>query len=235
MMAIFKREFRAYMNGVVGPAIIALILLAAGVLIAVVDILLGAAHVEYAFNYLQFALIVAAPVLAMRAFADEKRYRVDRLLYSLPIKLSSVVLGKYFAMLAVFGIACGVLALYPIALRTQGMAELVVSYTSLIAFFLLGAALLAFCLLWTSLIENQVVSVLLAIGAVVLLFLPDVLVTFAPVSGRFARFLMSASFFSRYSAVCSGVFELETVVFDISFAALFLFLTVQVMERKRRR
>lgn len=235
MTAIFKREFRAYMNGVVGPAVIALILLAAGVLVAIVNILLGSAHVEYALNYLQFALIVAAPVLAMRAFADEKRHRADRLLYSLPIKLSSVVLGKYFAMLAVFGIACGLLALYPVALRTQGMAELVVSYTSLIAFFLLGAALLAFSLFWTSLVENQAVSVLLAIGAVVLLFLPDVLVSFAPVSGGIARLLTSVSIFSRYSSVCSGVFELEMVVFDISFAALFLFLTVQVMEHKRRR
>lgn len=235
MTAIFKREFRAYMNGVVGPAVIALILLAAGVLVAIVNILLGSAHVEYALNYLQFALIVAAPVLAMRAFADEKRHRADRLLYSLPIKLSSVVLGKYFAMLAVFGIACGLLALYPVALRTQGMAELAVSYTSLVAFFLLGAALLAFSLFWTSLVENQAVSVLLAIGAVVLLFLPDVLVSFAPVSGGIARLLTSVSIFSRYSSVCSGVFELETVVFDISFAALFLFLTVQVMEHKRRR
>lgn len=235
MTAIFKRDFRAYMNGVVGPAVIALILLAAGALVAVVNILLGSTHVEYAFNYLQFALIVAAPVLAMRAFADEKRYRVDRLLYSLPIKLSSVVLGKYFAMLAVFGIACGVLALYPIALRTQGMAEPAVAYTSLLAFFLLGAALLSFCLFWTSLTEHQVVSVLVCIGAVALLFLPDVLVAFAPVSGGLARLLTSVSIFSRYSSVCSGVFELETVVFDVSFAALFLFLTVQVMERKRRR
>lgn len=235
MTAIFKREFRSYMRGVIGPAIIAVVLLAAGVLTAVINILAGATHFEYALNYLQFALIVAIPVLAMRAFADEKRNRVDCLIYSLPIKLSSVVLGKYLAMLAVFGIACGVLALYPIALRVIGMADAEASYSALLAFFLLGATLLAYCLFLASLTENQVVAALLGIGGVVLLFLPDALVNFTPLAGGLARLLSAVSIFSRYSTVCSGVFELGTVIYDASFIVLFLFLTVQVMERKRRR
>ncbi len=235
MTAIFKREFRAYMHGVIGPAVIALMLLAAGGLTAVVNILVGAARFEYTLNYMQFALIVAIPVLAMRAFADERRHGVDRLICSLPIKPSSVVLGKYFAMLAVLGIACGVLALYPIALSVQGLAALTPSYVALFALLLLGAALLSLCLFLASLTEHQAVAALLGIGGVVVLYLPDVLLTFAPVTGALARLLSAVSIFSRYSAVCSGVLELETVVLDISFTVLFLFLTVQVMERKRRR
>lgn len=235
MTAIFKRELHSYMRGVIGPAVIALLLLVAGVLTAIVNLLAGVAQLAYVLNYMQFALIVAMPVLAMRAFSEEKKNRVDRLLYTLPLKLSSVVLGKYFAALAVFGMSCAVLALYPLALRTQGMSYLATSYVALLTLFLLGAALLAFCMLLSSLTESSIVAVLLGIGGTVLLFLPDVLVAFTPVSGALSRMLLSVAVFSRYSDVCSGVFALGTPVLYLSITALCLLLTVQVMERKRRR
>lgn len=235
MTAIFKRELHSYMRGVIGPAVIALLLLVAGVLTAIVNLLVGASQLAYVLNYMQFALIVAMPVLAMRAFSEEKKNRVDRLLYTLPIKLSSVVLGKYFAALAVFGMSCAVLAVYPLALHTQGMSYLTTSYVALLTFFLLGAALLAFCMLLSSLTESSIVAVLLGIGGTVLLFLPDVLVSLTPASGAFARLLLSVAVFSRYSDVCSGVLALDTPVLYLSITALCLLLTVQVMERKRRR
>ena len=93
MTAIFKRELHSYLNGVIGPAVIALLLLVAGALTAVLNLLAGAAQFVYVLNYMQFALIVAMPVLGMRAFSEEKKNRVDRLLYTLPIKLSDIVLG----------------------------------------------------------------------------------------------------------------------------------------------
>ena len=235
MTAIFKRELHSYMRGVIGPAVIALLLLVAGVLTAIVNLLAGVAQLAYVLNYMQFALIVAMPVLAMRAFAEEKKNRVDRLLYTLPIKLSDIVLGKYFAALAVFGMSCAVLAVYPLALRTQGMSHLVTSYVALVTLFLLGAALLAFCMLLSSLTESSIVAVLLGIGGTVLLLLPDALVAFTPVSGAFARLLLSVAVFSRYSNVCNGLFELGTPVLYLSITALCLLATVQVVERKRRR
>jgi ABC-2 type transport system permease protein len=235
MTAIFKRELHSYLNGVIGPAVIALLLLVAGALTAVLNLLAGAAQFVYVLNYMQFALIVAVPVLGMRAFSEEKKNRVDRLLYTLPIKLSDIVLGKYFAALAVFGISCAVLAVYPLALRTQGMSYLATSYVALITLFLLGAALLAVCMLLSSLTDSPIVAVLLGIGGTVLLFLPDVLVAVTPASGAFARLLLSVAVFSRYSNVCSGVFELGTLVLYLSITAFCLLLTVQVMERKRRR
>ena len=235
MKAIFKRELHSYMTGVIGPAVLALLLIVAGALITVINLLAGVAEPAYAFHYVQFALIVAIPVLAMRAFADEKKNHVDRLLFTLSIRLSSVVLGKYFAALAVFGASCAVMAIYPSVLRAMGMAHLATSYTALLCLFLLGAALLAYCMLLSSLTESSIVAVLLGIGGTALLFLPDALVSFTPVSGAFARLLLSVAVFSRYSSVCSGVFELGTPVLYLSITALCLLATVQVMERKRRR
>ncbi len=234
MNAIFKREFRSYMNNVIGPAIIALLLLAAGVLIAVNNVLLGSAHFEYSMSLMQLVLIVAIPVLAMRPVAEERKSRVDRFLRSLPLRPISIVLGRYAAALCVYAIACVALAVYPVALGSVGLADPAPSYTALAALFLLGAALLALCTFTSALTSSPVVAVLLGIGGAVLLHLPDLIYSYVPVSGAFARFLPKLSLFSRYSVICSGVFEWSTVLFDLSFAAFFLALAWLVTARKHR-
>lgn len=235
MSAIFKREFRSYMNNVIGYAVIAFLLLFAGGCIIVNNVLMASAHFEYTVSMLQMILIVAIPVLAMRSVADEKRSRVDRLIYSLPIKMSSVVLGKYFAMLAVFSIACGIMALYPLMLRLFGLVAMSAAYVSLLAFWLLGAALLAFCLFVSTLTESQLAAVLLGIGGVVVLYALDSVSYLLPMSGVLAEIVTSLCMFSRFSQMCNGLFDVTTVIFDVSFAVLFLYLAYQMMERKRRR
>ena len=137
MIAIFKREFHAYMNNIIGPLIIALLLLVAGLLVAVNNILLGSVHFEYSMSLMQLALIVAIPVLAMRPVAEERKSQVERFLRSLPIRPISIVLGRYGAALCVYGIACAVLMVYPIVLAMVGLAIPVPSYTALIMLFLL--------------------------------------------------------------------------------------------------
>ena len=166
--------------------------------------------------------------------AEERKSQVERFLRSLPIRPISIVLGRYGAALCVYGIACAVLMVYPIVLAMVGLAIPVPSYTALIMLFLLGAALLAFCSFTSALTSSPVVAVLLGIGGVLLLHLPDALLAFTPVTGAFARLLPELSLFSRYSVTCSGVFEWSTVVFYLSFTVFFLALAWLVVGHKRR-
>lgn len=234
MIAIFKREFRAYMHNVIGPLMIALLLMVAGLFISVNNVLVGSVHFEYSMSLMQLTLIVAIPVLAMRPVAEERKSQVERWMRSLPIRPASIVLGRYGAALCVYGIACAVLCVYPIVLAMVGLAEPMPSYTTLVMFFLLGAAVLAFCSFTSSLTSNPVFAVLLSIVGVLLLHLPDVLIAFTPVSGALSRLLPKLSLFSRYSVTCSGVFEWSTVVFYLAFTVFFLALTWLVVGHKRR-
>lgn len=180
MSAIFKREFSSYMRNVTGPLFIALILMFEGITCLVYNLVLSSPHFEYSLNYLQLVLIVAVPVLAMRSLAEDKRGRIDQLLYSLPMSLSRVVLGKYFAMVAILGIACGVMALYPVVLSFFGLTDFATAYCSLFAFFLLGAALLALCMFLSSLTESQIIAAVLSVGGVLFIYLLDMLAMVIP-------------------------------------------------------
>ncbi len=51
-------------------------------------------------------LLLYIPVLTMRSLAEERRSRTDQLLLTSPVSVWGVVLGKFFAMCAVFALPC---------------------------------------------------------------------------------------------------------------------------------
>ena len=96
-----------------------------------------------------------SPILTMRVIAEERRQKTDQLLYSLPISTLQVILGKYLALLTVFAIPLCIISVYPVIFAQYGDVYLPTSYGSIIAFFLMGAALIAVGVFISSLTDNQ--------------------------------------------------------------------------------
>ncbi len=173
MGAVFKREYKAYMNNVYGYLFMSVLLLFVGALVAYCNLLLGLPDIEYALYIARYVLLLMIPILCMRSMAEDRRGRTDMFYLSLPLTTSSVVLGKYLALLTVFAIPCGIICLYPLILGWFGTVHYVSAYMSILFFFLIGAALIAVCQFLSSLTDNLVVAAVLGILAtVVLCFLP---------------------------------------------------------------
>ena len=173
MSAVYKRELRAYMNNVYGWLFMSILLMFTGLMVFMDNIMNGYPNFEYALSDSQYALMVLVPILAMRSMAEDKHNKTDMFYLSLPMQTSSVVLGKYFAMLTVLAIPCVVLGVYPPLLGLLGEVNMGMAYLALLQFFLLGAALLALCQFTSSLSENLVVVAVIGVGATAaLLFLP---------------------------------------------------------------
>ena len=98
MNAILKREFRSSMRGVYGPLFVSVLLLFGGIFTVIVNLFGGYASFETTLSNITIAYLVLLPVLCMRSLAEERPSRTDQLLYSLPLPLRSVVLGKFFAL-----------------------------------------------------------------------------------------------------------------------------------------
>ena len=285
MIAIFKREFSSYMRNVTGPLFVAVMLLFGGVFLFVDNLVYGYPKFEYTLNDLKLVLILAIPVLAMRSLAEDKRSRVDQLLYSLPMSLSQVVIGKYLAMLAVLGLPCLVMTVYPLIMSFFGAVNYVTAYCALFAFFMMSAALLALCMFLSSLTESQIIAAVIGVAGVLLLFLIDGIAMLVPTQalsslialavvvlliclllwfmtknwrisviagvvaigvllllyvinaamfeGLFAKVVSAMSLFGRFTRFDDGIFDLGAIVYNLSFIVFFLYLTYQVLEKKR--
>lgn len=196
MTAVYQRELRSYFTGFTGYVFCTFILLFAGIYTSVINLFNGVTNFEYVLSGMSFIFIVAVPVLTMRVFAEERKQKTDLLLYSLPLGMTSIVLGKYFAMLTVLACPVAVMAVYPIVLNMFGTVNLAVAYAALFAFFLVGAVHIAVGMLVSSLCENQAVA---AAGCFVLVlvnyFISD-LASFVPAEASaslFAIFLLIAA------------------------------------------
>ena len=158
MSAIYRKELKIYFSGVLGFVIAALLLVFSGIFFTLTNLSQGYTDFLYTLDPMKLVLILAVPLLTMRTIAEERHSRTDQLLYSLPIRLTHVVLGKYFAMLTVFLLPTLVMGLYPLLMSYFGEISLASAYTALFGYFLMGAALIALCTLISALVESQILA-----------------------------------------------------------------------------
>ena len=128
----------------------------------------GNPEFEETLDGASFIFFLAIPILTMRSFAEEKSLKTDQLLYSLPISTTKVVVGKYLALLVLYLIPLAIISTYPLIFSQYGEVYLLTSYGSLIAYFIMGAALIAIGVFISSLTENQGFAA--GIGIAVILF-----------------------------------------------------------------
>ena len=140
MKAIFRRELSSYFTGLSGYVFGAFLLLFAGIYTMAYNIRAAVSKFEYVLSSMSFIFLVIVPILTMRVFAEEKRQKTDQLLYSLPLTMTEVVMGKYLAMLVMFLIPLCIIGIYPAVLSHFGKVNLAAAYGALVGFFFLGAA-----------------------------------------------------------------------------------------------
>ncbi len=186
MRAIYKRELRSYFTGIMGWLFIALMTIVFGICVRVKNMIGAYPYVEYNFysTAMLITLILGVAVLTMRSVADEKRQKTDQLLYSLPVSTAKVILGKYFALMTVMGLACLLMVPYPFILSMYGTVEGAVNIASaisgIIGFFFLGASLMAIGVFTSSVTDNQVVAAVLSFAIMIGFLLTSTLANYLP-------------------------------------------------------
>ena len=155
MKAVFKHEISLYYHGLLAYVFGAFLLEFIGIGAMIYNINSAVANFEYALGTFSIGFVALVPILTMRVMAEEKKQKTDQLLYSLPISTFQVIAGKYLALLAVFAIPLCIISCYPLIFAQFGDVYLPTSYGSLLAFFLMGAALIAVGVFISSLTDNQ--------------------------------------------------------------------------------
>ena len=102
MNAIYKKELASYFRSMTGYVLIAFLIIFAGIYFMVYNMYQGYPYFSYALSSMLLILLIAVPVLTMRSFSEEKKSKTDQLLFTAPVKISRIVMGKYLAMVTVF-------------------------------------------------------------------------------------------------------------------------------------
>lgn len=231
MLAIFKRELKSYFSSPVGYVFLAVLYFFGGYYFSQV-LKMQSTRIDYVFSAMFSIVTIMVPLITMRLMSEDKKLKTDQLLFTAPVGLNGVVLGKYLAAFTMYLIGICSTFLYVIVLATFTAPDWNIFLGNFIALLLLGAALIAIGLFISSLTENQVVAAIGSLAAMLFIFLFDLIAQAIPIE-FISKIFANLSFMARYQDFIGGILNVSHIIFFISVIVVFNFLTVRVLERKR--
>ena len=180
-------------------------------------------------------LLLMIPLITMRLIAEEKKLKTDELLFTSPVSVNAVVLGKYLSGLVFFSIMLAMTGVYPWLLFHYGspapeMGSIVSGYLGL---FLLGASFIAVGLFASSITENQIVAAVICFVVLLLFFVIGwPAETVGSTAGKILEYLSLIEHFTDFS---KGLVESRHVVYFLTFILFALFLTKRSIESAKWR
>lgn len=168
MAAVLKHELRLYFHSLTAYVFGAFLLAFVGIGSMLYNLQAAVSNFEFVLSFGCLVFVVIVPILTMRVIAEERKQKTDQLLYSLPITTTQVIVGKYLALLVVYLIPLCIICLYPLVFSQFGDVYLLTSYGSILAFFIMGAALIALGVFISSLTDNQGLAAGIGIAVILL-------------------------------------------------------------------
>lgn len=232
MGAIFRREFVSYFTSPIGYIFLAAFYACAGIFFAITSLQYGSTDMSGVFNMLLMVLLVLVPILTMRTLSEDKKQKTDQCLLTAPVSLFGLVMGKFLAAYLIYVMGVGITLVHAIVVSAYKEPDWTLIFGNIIGLLLLGAAFISVGVFVSSLTENQIVAAVVSFVALVVLYLMSVIATLVPVQW-ISDILMSLSFSERYYTFTTGILDFSNLLFFISATAVFLFLTIRVLEKRR--
>ncbi len=232
MSAILKRDLQAYFTSPLGYVFMASFLIIMNAVFYVTNIMSGKNNIVNVYSIMLYALMILVPLLTMRTFSEDYKQRTDQLLLTSPVKPFGIVLGKFIAAYLVFLFSLIFTVLQVLIVSAVGNVNMAVVFGNYIAILSVAAVYIAIGIFISSLTESQLVAAIATLAINVALFLFDYayeLINLDWIKG----IIYWISIYRRYNTFYVGVFSVADFFYYISAAAIFIFLTVRVLEKKR--
>lgn len=285
MLAIFKKEIKTYFTSMTGYVFLGFFTFITAIFFSLNCVLSLNGDFTYVLSSIILVFLLLIPTITMRLLAEEARQKTDQLLFTSPVKVTNIVIGKYLASIALLLIAIFIIAIFPIMLAPFGTIPVAQIIGAFVAFFLVGTCFISVGLLISALTDNQIIAAVASFGALLAMYIMDSVIQGLP-SDRFASLIFAIflvcllaffiysnvknifiplcigifgiaitiglyvvtpekfeglivnifSWFSimkRFNNFYLGIFDISSIVYYISFAAIFVYLTIQVIEKRR--
>ena len=237
MKAIYKRELKSYFHSMVGYAFVAFMMAFVGIYFTAYNLNMGYPYFSYVLSSTLFIFMIAVPVLTMKSFAEERKSKTDQLLLTAPVSVTGVVLGKFFAMVTVFAIPVVMSCVYPLIIKMQGTAYLKLDYAAILVYFAIGCVYIAIGMFLSSLTESQIIAAVSTFAVLLVFNMWSGLIEFLPegtIGTWLKEFLGKLDFASLLSGLISNsLLDIGGLMLCISLVFLFVFLTIQTIQKRR--
>jgi len=230
--AIAKRELKSYfVSPIAYIVIIVFLLFSAFIFNFIILIRYPLAEIRSLVYNMAFIFLFISPMLTMRLISEEKKLGTIELLYTSPITLTNIVVGKYLSSILLFFVMFLLILQYPIFILISGTPDIGPMLSALFGFILISATYLAIGTFASSLTENQLVAAIIGLGFLLLFWLIGIIGD--NIGGSVGNFVSSLSLIKHFDDFVRGVIDLGNIFYYLAMIFFFLFITVRRLEWKR--
>jgi ABC-2 type transport system permease protein len=238
--SIFKKEITTYLSSLVAYVTIGVFLLVLGLFLwvfpssSIIDY--GYAALDSLFSTAPYLFMFLIPGITMRSLAEERKEGTFELLLTRPLTHLQIVLGKYFAAVAivVFALVPTLMYYYSVYVlgTPQGNIDTGAVIGSYIGLFLLGSVFAAIGLFASAITKNQIIAFTIAVFLCFFFYSG-----FDSLSGLLSlqsSGIQSLGITEHYQSISRGVLDTRDLAYFIILAALFIWLTLFVLLRQQQ-
>ena len=234
MKAVLKRELKAYFTSVIGWTFLAAFFFVCNLYFVANNLIYGTPYLSYSLSNVAFVLVIIIPILAMRSMAEDRRTKTDQLLYTAPVSIPKVIIGKFLALVAIFSIVVGAICLCPLLLSRFGNVPMAESYAAIFGIWLYGCLSIAICVFVSALTESQVIAAVLSFALLFIGFMMQQITGLISSSDNVVTKVLNALCTQTHlTNFCNGILDVTGIVYYVSGTVLFLFLTCQLVQKHR--
>ena len=251
MYAIFKREFLSYFRTPVGYVAMAIFTFISGFIFYSL-FSTGIVNISEEIISLRALFIVIIPIITMGMFAEDRKRGTEVLYYANPVDLFSVVFGKFLAAILLCFVMFINVFIHIIVVAACGGEIGIGVFGSVLVFFFMAALFIAIGIFASVITDNQIISAILTfifilviqlmsmIGSYIGTFVSTIMayMGLSNVTRQSAQSAVSGAIswfdpFAKTYEFRNGTFSVSALVFCLSFAIFFLYLSFRILEKKR--
>lgn len=231
ILAIFKKELKAYFISPVAYVVYALFLLLSGYFFSVLLLVSKEASLRAAQYNFVITLLFFIPLITMRLFAEERKMGTLEVLMTKPVRDFEVVLGKFFAALGFYCVMLATTSIYVIILYKFGKPDAGPLWTGYLGLFLVGACFVAIGLFASTLTENQIIAAVVSFAMVLGFWLMNWLAGILNFSAESLISYLALS--THFDDFVKGIIDFRAVIYYVTFISFWLFVTVKSIEVRK--
>lgn len=187
--------------------------------------------VFHTFNNVAIILLLVIPLLTMRLLSEEFRNKTLCLLFSAPISMTEIILGKYFGLLGFIAVLLSMLMLMPLSLLIGAELDWGMVFSGLLGLALLLSSFAAIGLYMSSLTSYPSVAAVTTFGILLGLWVASW--TEGALDEKYQLVLSYISIFDHYQALLNGVFSSSDTVYYLLLIITFIVLSIRRLNAYR--
>jgi gliding motility-associated transport system permease protein len=182
------------------------------------------------FGPASIILMLVVPLLSMRTIAEERRSNTLPLLLSSPVRMSEIILGKYFGLVGFLSVIVALIALMGLSLALGTDLDLGKLAAATLGMLLVASAFAAAGVFMSSLTRHPAVAAISTFGLLLFLWIIDMA---SQSDGQASGLFQYLSITFHYDSFFRGIVDTRDVAYYLIFIVMFLALAVRRLDADR--